>query len=263
MLATPPPAARARASTRAARMAPIRVMCLHSFCMSGGSLRKQMCEYSNFAASLGEQCEFRFLDGPRRCPPEKEAQMPARLKALLPPPYFGWWNARESDDGVVTYDGEEATLAHVTDFMRREGVTPHLLASPHLPLLACSPLLRLLRAPSAPLCRRTSLRRRTPPCQARSTACSASARAAAWRTCCAWCRPTTRHASTLRAPSRSEPQLAASAAWDARLRAGLLCVLRRRARTRSAGRTAAMQVERWHEAALPRVRRTDVVTRSG
>ena len=58
--------------------------------------------------------------------------MPARLKALLPPPYFEWWNARESDDGVVTYDGEEATLAHVTDFMRREGVTPHLLASPHL-----------------------------------------------------------------------------------------------------------------------------------
>ena len=143
-------------------MAPIRVACFHSFCMSGASLRKQMCEYSNFAASLGEQCEFRFLDGPRRCPPEKEAQMPARLKALLPPPYFEWWNARESDDGVVTYDGEEATLAHVTDFMRREGVTPHLLASPHLPLLACSPLLRLLRAPSAPLCRRTSLPRARP-----------------------------------------------------------------------------------------------------
>ena len=180
--------------------------------------------------------------------------MPARLKALLPPPYFEWWNARESDDGVVTYDGEEATLAHVTDFMRREGVTPHLLASPHLPSLFW-PLARPLCALMPP--------HLSPPCQARSTACSASARAAAWRTCCAWCRPTTRHASTLRAPSRSEPQLAASAAWDARRRAGLLCVLRRRTRTRSAGRTAAMQVERWHRAALPRVRRTDVVTRSG
>ena len=113
--------------------------------MSGASLRKQMCEYSNFAASLGEQCEFRFLDGPRRCPPEKEAQMPARLKALLPPPYFEWWNARESDDGVVTYDGEEATLAHVTDFMRREGVTPHLLAT--------APASARLLASSAPLAR--------------------------------------------------------------------------------------------------------------
>ena len=146
---------------RAAGMAPVRVLCLHSFRMSGGSLRKQMCEFSNFAASLGEQCEFRFLDGPHRCPPEKEAQMPARLKALLPPPYFEWWNARESDDGVVSYDGEGATLAHVTDFMLREGVTPQL-TSPHLPLLACSPLLRLLRAPSAPLRRRSSPHRRTP-----------------------------------------------------------------------------------------------------
>lgn len=141
-----PTANTAREVPQEVRMAPIRIACFHSFCMSGGSLRKQMCEFSNFATSLGEQCEFRFLDGPHRCPPEKEAQMPARLKALLPPPYYEWWNARENDDGVVSYDGEEATLAHVTDFMRREGVTPHLLASPHR---LCSPA-RLFCASCAP-----------------------------------------------------------------------------------------------------------------
>ena len=92
-----------------------------------------MCEFSNFAASLGEQCEFRYLDGPHRCPPEKEAQMPERLKALLPPPYFEWWNARESDDGAVSYDGEAATLAHVAEFMQKEG-SSSLPARPSAPL---------------------------------------------------------------------------------------------------------------------------------
>ena len=120
-----------------ANMAPLRIACFHSFRMSSGCLRKQMSEFSNFAASLGEQVEFRYLDGPHRCPPEKEAQMPERLKTLLPPPYFEWWNARESDDGAVSYDGEAATLAHVTDFMQREGTSP-------------------ARAPPAPLCLRTS-----------------------------------------------------------------------------------------------------------
>ena len=64
-------------------MAPLRIACFHSFRMSGGNLRKQMCEFSNFASSLGEQCEFRFIDGPHRCPPEKEAQMPGRPLPLL------------------------------------------------------------------------------------------------------------------------------------------------------------------------------------
>ena len=64
-------------------MPPLRIACFHSFRMSGSNLRKQMCEFSNFAVSLGEQCEFRFLDGLHHCPPEKEAQMPERLRPLL------------------------------------------------------------------------------------------------------------------------------------------------------------------------------------
>jgi len=117
---------------QSANMAPLRIACFHSFRMSSGCLRKQMSEFSNFAASLGEQVEFRYLDAPHRCPPEKEAQMPERLKTLLPPPYFEWWNARESDDGAVSYDGEAATLAHVTDFMQREGSSSPPCAPPHL-----------------------------------------------------------------------------------------------------------------------------------
>ena len=56
--------------------------------------------------------------------------MPERLKALLPPPYFEWWNAHESDDGAVSYDGEAATLAHVTDFMQKEGCSSPPCAPP-------------------------------------------------------------------------------------------------------------------------------------
>jgi|NorSeaMetagenome_1021524.scaffolds.fasta_scaffold55757_2 hypothetical protein len=124
----------------------VRIACFHSFRMSSGSLRKQMCEFSNFASSLGEECEFRFLDGLHRCTPEKEAQMPERLKALLPPPYFEWWNAHESDDGAVSYDGEAATLAHVTDFMQKEGCSSPPCAPP-LRLYASAPVRLRLSAP--------------------------------------------------------------------------------------------------------------------
>ena len=194
-----------------ANMAPLRIACFHSFRMSSGCLRKQMSEFSNFAASLGEQVEFRYLDAPHRCPPEKEAQMPERLKTLLPPPYFEWWNARESDDGAVSYDGEAATLAHVTDFMQREGTSP-----------ARAPL-RLYA--SAPLHLRTSLR------QARSMACLASVREAAWRTCCAWCRSTTRPTSMVKASSRSCRSLLSRPPGTRGFGPGLLSVVWRSAQT--------------------------------
>ena len=114
----------------------VRIACFHSFRMSGENLRKQMHDFSNFGAQLAG-CELRFPDGTYQCTPEQEAKVPPRLRQVLPPPYFEWWNARQNGpaaagisfrdaslpqlDGTITYDGEAESIARVCDFLRREG----------------------------------------------------------------------------------------------------------------------------------------------
>jgi pimeloyl-ACP methyl ester carboxylesterase len=101
----------------------LRILCLHSFRMSGNILRRQLSEFSNFEAVIHDLAELSFLDGPRVCDAEAEARMPSRLKAILPPPYYEWWNRREATDGSgdVYYDSMEETIALVRDHIAAHG----------------------------------------------------------------------------------------------------------------------------------------------
>lgn len=100
----------------------LRLLCLHSFRLSGDSLRKQMAVFSNFASSIDDICELHYMDGSLRCDAEAEGKLPPMLKKAFGPPYYEWWNARQhhGSDALV-YDGMQATLDKVAAHVAAEG----------------------------------------------------------------------------------------------------------------------------------------------
>ena len=100
---------------------PLRILCLHSFRTSASIMQRQMEDFSNFAASLSDLAQFSYLNAPHRCNEDAESKMPERLRRLLPPPYFEWWNSQQDPDGVYQYAGVEETLLHVDSHLASHG----------------------------------------------------------------------------------------------------------------------------------------------
>ncbi len=99
----------------------LRTLCLHSFRTSAAFLELQLGSFSNVGRLLSEHCEFVYLSAPNRAAQAVEESMPESMRRLSPPPYYEWWNARDEADGTVVYDHLDASLQHVSDFIRREG----------------------------------------------------------------------------------------------------------------------------------------------
>jgi pimeloyl-ACP methyl ester carboxylesterase len=108
--------------------APLRILCLHSFRMSGEILRRQMTQFSNFGRALADLAEFSYIDAPvALTDAEAEAKVPARLRMVLPPPYYEWWNARTDEAGGVHYDHLDATLDRLREHLDAHGPFDGLL----------------------------------------------------------------------------------------------------------------------------------------
>ena len=106
------------------KMAPLKLLCLHSFRTSGDIMSAQMAKYSNFAAAMTGLVTLHFLDGPRVCDAAAVAKVPAKIQEKLPPPYFEWWNAREDEaagTGTVIYDDLDRTLALLREAEQANG----------------------------------------------------------------------------------------------------------------------------------------------
>ena len=101
------------------RTSPMRILCFHSFRLSGAILESQMNNFSNITKGL-QGAEFSFLNGVHRVSAEKEARMPEFLKKIFPGPYFEWWNANPCPEGVG-YDGLQETLDYVQQYIESEG----------------------------------------------------------------------------------------------------------------------------------------------
>ena len=88
-------------------------------------MQLQMSKFSNFQAAIDDVAELQFLNGGHRLPDEAGDVMPERLRQLFLPPYFEWWNARETGDGVV-YDHIDTSLSilqrHIMDQGPYDGV---------------------------------------------------------------------------------------------------------------------------------------------
>ena len=73
-------------------------------------MRRQMTDFSNFASTIEDLCDLDFCDGGHQLPEAANADVPEKLRAIFPPPYFEWWRAQETGDSVV-YSHVEATLS--------------------------------------------------------------------------------------------------------------------------------------------------------
>ena len=47
--------------------------------------------------------------------------MPERLRRLLPPPYYEWWNSNQDADGAYQYAGVEETIRHIDEHIAATG----------------------------------------------------------------------------------------------------------------------------------------------
>ena len=99
-------------------MTRLRILCFHSFRLSGDNMRKQLFDLANLGASLADLATLDFVDGGHRL---GDDALPERLQALFPPPYFEWWNAREGAGGTAIYDHLEASLAKVERHIAEHG----------------------------------------------------------------------------------------------------------------------------------------------
>ena len=76
-------------------MAPLKVLCLHSFRTSGAILQRQLQDFSNFASKLSDIAEFSFLDAPHRC--DEAAEQNVDTIQFAQCKHLCW-----EDDGVAT-----------------------------------------------------------------------------------------------------------------------------------------------------------------
>jgi hypothetical protein len=107
---------------------PLRVLCLHSFRTSGSILERQMNDFSNFGPKLSSSegfkdlVRFSHVDAPHACSKEAEERMPERLRRILPPPYYEWWNAQKDEaTGSVVYEGADETLKMLREYLEAHG----------------------------------------------------------------------------------------------------------------------------------------------
>ena len=98
----------------------LRVLCLHSFRLSGTNMSTQMSVFSNISSVLADFAELSFCDGGTQLREEENSKMPQKLRDLFPPPYFEWWNAQETGEGVK-YAGLDATLAKLEAHIEAHG----------------------------------------------------------------------------------------------------------------------------------------------
>ena len=93
----------------------LRVLCLHSFRTSANILRDQL-DIAQWGSSLGDLCEFTFMDAPHLA----TGEIPADVASFFEPPYREWWNANEVD-GRIEYVGLDESLAAIDDFAAQHG----------------------------------------------------------------------------------------------------------------------------------------------
>ena len=99
----------------------LRILCFHAFRLSGSAMQLQMTKFSNFAAAIADLADLDYTDGGRKLADDEAASaMPAKLRELFPPPYFEWWNARDTADGVV-YDHLDQSLAKIEQHIAAHG----------------------------------------------------------------------------------------------------------------------------------------------
>ena len=96
-----------------------RILCFHSFRLSGEILAKQIGMFSNVGQVL-EDADLVYIDGAHRVSPEKEARMPEMLKSMFEGPYFEWWDANPVEQGV-SYDGLDSTIEYIQQFIAEHG----------------------------------------------------------------------------------------------------------------------------------------------
>lgn len=81
-----------------------------------------MNKFSNFAATIDDLASLDFVDG-GYCVPEHEVDsvMPERLRAIFPPPYYEWWNARQEKNDEIIYDHIDVSLAKIATHLKDNG----------------------------------------------------------------------------------------------------------------------------------------------
>ena len=62
----------------------LRILCFHSFHLSGEHMRTQMASFSNFASTLDDLADLDFLDGGHRLPDEAAEKVPERMRRIFP-----------------------------------------------------------------------------------------------------------------------------------------------------------------------------------
>ena len=60
----------------------LRVLCLHSFRLSGENMRLQMSAFSNFASTIEDLVDLDFCDGGHQLPDEANADVPEKLRQI-------------------------------------------------------------------------------------------------------------------------------------------------------------------------------------
>jgi len=98
-----------------------RVLCLHSFRMSGEIMQEQLFGFSDFGEKLEEAgLSLTYLDAPYKCTPEDEAKIYPKMKEAFG--HFGafyeWYTA--SEDGRE-YRRLEETLTYLEHVMESQG----------------------------------------------------------------------------------------------------------------------------------------------
>ena len=99
----------------------LRILCFHSFRLSGDSMRLQLSLFSNFRNTISDLVSFDYLDGGNRLPDEAWDEAPQMLRDLFQPPYYEWWNAAENTDGSMTYDHIEASFDKIEKHVSQHG----------------------------------------------------------------------------------------------------------------------------------------------
>ena len=101
----------------ASAAARLRILCFHSFRFSGASMQTQLTTFSNLGAVLAELADLDFIDGAHRAPDDA---LPENLRQIFPPPHYEFWNARETEEGVV-YDHLDESLAKIKEHIAANG----------------------------------------------------------------------------------------------------------------------------------------------